>query len=113
MFNNLGVAQSRRNEAQTLENLKKALDGDSADPDYHFNLGYALWKRGQFDAAASSFRASLDRKPADAEATLMLGRCLSKNGPRPGDPKSDGLERLKLNYEENAYRQLQAELGVK
>jgi tetratricopeptide (TPR) repeat protein len=113
VFNNLGVAQSRRNEAQTLDSLKKALDGDSADPDYHFNLGYALWKRGQFDAAASSFRAALDRKPADAEATLMLGRCLSKNGPRPGDPKSDGLERLKLNYEENAYRQLQAELGVK
>lgn len=98
VFNNLGAAQSRRNEPGALENFNKALEGDSADPDYHFNLGYALWKRGQWDAAANSFRAALIRKPNDAEATTMLGRCLSKSAPRPGDPRSDGLERLKLNF---------------
>jgi Flp pilus assembly protein TadD len=107
------VAQSRRNEPQTLENLGKAVQGDSADPDYHFNLGYALWKRGQFESAAASFRAALDRNPGDTDATVLLGRCLNRSGPRTGDPKNDGLERLKLNYEETAYRQLQAELGVK
>lgn len=113
VFNNLGVAQSRRNQPETLESLKKAIEGDAADPDYHFNLGYALWKRGRFDEAAESFRASLARNPADTDATVMLGRCLKKSGPRAGDPKNEGLERLKLNYEETAYRQLQAELGVK
>ena len=113
VFNNLGAAQSRLNEPQTLENLRKALEGDDADPDYYFNIGYALWKRGQFDDAAESFRAALARKPNDPDSTLMLGRCLSKSAPRPGDPRSDGLERLKLNYEETAYRQLKAELGVK
>src|SRR6185295_5175069 len=69
VFNNLGAAQSRQNEAETLESFGKALDGDSADPDYHFNLGYALWKRGKFDAAADSFRAALAREPSDTEAT--------------------------------------------
>lgn len=113
VFNNLGAAQSRRNEPQTVANFRKALDGDAADPDYHFNLGYALWKRGQFEAAAESFRAALDRNPGDSDATTMLGRCLNRSGPRPGDPKNDGLERIKLNYEETAYRQLKAELGVK
>ena len=113
VLNNLAAAQSRRNEMEALDNFKKALEGDSADPDYHFNLGYALWKRGRFDDAAESFRAAAARKPNDTEATTMLGRCLSKSPPRPGDPKSDGLERLKLNYEESAYRQLKAELGVK
>jgi tetratricopeptide (TPR) repeat protein len=113
VFNNLGAAQSRRDAPQTIENFKKALDGDDSDPDYHFNIGYALWKRGQFEAAAESFRASLDRKPNDADATLMLGRCLNKSAPRPNDPKRDGLERLKLNFEETAYRQLKAELGAK
>ena len=68
---------------------------------------------GQIEAATESFRATLARNPNDAEATVMLGRCLSKSAPRPGDPRSDGQERLKLNYEETAYRQLQAELGVK
>jgi tetratricopeptide (TPR) repeat protein len=113
VFNNLGAAQSRGDSPQTLESFKKALDGDDSDPDYHFNIGYALWKRGQFEKAAESFRASLDRKPNDPDATLMLGRCLSKSAPRPNDPKRDGLERLKLNFEETAYRQLKAELGVK
>jgi len=113
VYNNMGAAQSRRNAPEALETFKKALEGDSADPDYHFNLGYALWKRGQWEEAADSFRAALTRKPSDTEATTMLGRCLSKNGPRPGDPRSDGLERLKLDFEETAYRQLKAELGVK
>jgi Flp pilus assembly protein TadD len=113
VVNNLGAAQSRRNEPETIENFKKALEGDSGDPDYHFNLGYALWKRGRFDDAAQSFRAAVARKPTDTEATTMLGRCLNKSAPRPGDPRSDGLERLKLTFEESAYRQLKAELGVK
>ncbi len=113
VFNDLGAAQSRQNEPQTIENFQKALEGDTTDPDYHFNLGYALWKRGQFDSAVNSFRAALDRRPGDIDATVMLGRCLSRSGARPGDPKNDGLERLKLNYEETAYRQLKAELGAK
>jgi tetratricopeptide (TPR) repeat protein len=113
VFNNLAAAQSRQNDPLTMVNFQKALDGDSADPDYHFNLGYALWKRGQFETAAEFFRATLARDPGDADATALLGRCLQSSGPRPGDPKNDGLERLKLNYEETAYRQLKAELGAK
>jgi tetratricopeptide (TPR) repeat protein len=113
VYNNLGAAQSRRNSPETLESFKKALEGDSADPDYHFNLGYALWKRGKWDDAADSFRAALTRKPSDTEATTMLGRCLNKSLPRPGDPRTGGLERLKLNFEETAYRQLKAELETK
>jgi len=53
------------------------------------------------------------RNPDDAEATLMLGRALKQEGPRPGDPRTQAHERLKTNYEETAYRQLQAELGAK
>ena len=42
VLNNLGAAQSRLNQPAAIENFKKALEGDSADPDYHFNVGYAL-----------------------------------------------------------------------
>ena len=55
----------------------------------------------------------LVRNSADAEATALLGRALKSEGPRPGDTKPDGKARLKSNYEEAAYRQLQAELGIK
>jgi tetratricopeptide (TPR) repeat protein len=111
VVNDLGAAQSRLRSSTALDSFRRASEGDSLDPDYRFNVGYALWKRGDFTAAAESFRALLDRSPDDAEAVLFLGRCLKKDGPRPGDPKSEGRERLKFNFEETAYRQLKAELS--
>ena len=113
VWNDLGAVQLRLRSPSALDNFRHALDGDSTDPDYHFNLGYALWQRGDFDKAAEIFRALLDRNPDDAEAVLFLGRCLKKDGPRAGDPRSEGRERLKLNFEETAYRQLKAELESK
>ncbi|MEO8660706.1 MAG: tetratricopeptide repeat protein [Bryobacteraceae bacterium] len=108
VLNNLGAAQSRRNAPESVENLERALEGDPSDPDYHFNVGYALWKQGKFDQAADRFRAVLERTPDDEEATIFLGRCLKKAGPRPNDPRSEGRERLKLAYQESAWWQLKA-----
>jgi tetratricopeptide (TPR) repeat protein len=107
VFNNLGAAQSRRHLPEALASFERALEGDAADPDYHFNRGYALWKLNRFEDAATSFRAALERDPEDAEATLMLGRALKRSGPALGEA---GLERIKLNYQEGAYRQLKAAL---
>ncbi len=110
VWNNLGAAQSRLGIGAAAENFRKALEGDDADPDYHFNLGYVLWKNGEFDAAVASFRAALERNPEDAEATSFLGRALRKDPARQGDSRTQGRERLKTNYEETAYRQLKAAL---
>ena len=93
-----------------MDSFKKALEGDPSDPTYHFNLGYALWKQGNFAAAADSFRAALDRDPQDATAITMLGRCLKQSGPSDSGVQSEGSERLKTNYEESAYWQLKAVL---
>lgn len=114
VYNNLGAAQNRLNDtAGALANFQKALDGDNSDPDYHFNVGYAYWKAGKFTEAVASLRSVVERNPTDTEATALLGRALKKDGPRPGDPRSEGRERLKTNYDEAAYRQLQAELQAK
>jgi len=113
VYNNLGAALSRKNDPAAADNFKKALDGDGTDPDYWFNLGYALWKQGRFELAAANFRAVLDRSPGDTEATIMLGRCIKTDGPRAGDPRSEGRERIKTTFEDSAYRQLQAELKTK
>ena len=67
-------------------------------------------RTGSFAAAAERFRAVLDRDPADAQAALLLARCEKQSGPRPGDSQTEGLERLKINYEESAYWQLKAVL---
>ena len=110
VYNNLGAAESRRNLSDALENFKKALDGDNSDTSYLFNMGYALWKRGDFAAAAERFRTVIDRDPSDTNAAMMLTRCLQKSGPRASDTRTEGLERLKTNYEESQYWQLKAVL---
>jgi len=111
VFNNLGAAEVRLNHyEEAISSFQKALEGDSADPDYHFNLAYTEWRAGQFQAAADSFRAVLDRAPDDEEATLMLDRSLKSEGARPGEPRLEDRVRVKTNYDEEAYRQLQAEL---
>lgn len=110
VFNNLAASLSRRNDASAAGVFLKALEGDEGDPDYWFNYGYALWKLGQYSKAADEFRAALQRSPEDAEATSFLGRALHNDPYRPGDPKTDGRERIKTLFEDSAYRQLQAEL---
>ena len=100
LWNNLGAAQARLNQPQAIDSFKKALETDTGDSDYHFNVGYTLWKRGEFETAANHFRAVLDRARDDQDAIQLLGRCLKKSGPRTGDWRSEGLERLKESYEE-------------
>jgi tetratricopeptide (TPR) repeat protein len=113
VFNNLGAAESRANLSQaSIDDFHRALAGDQNDPVYRFNLGYALWKKGDFAAAAESFRALLDLAPDDSSVPLLLARCLKKQGPRASqDPRLDNLERLKTNFEERAYMQLKSLLA--
>jgi len=106
VFNNLGAAQSRRNLPAALDNFKKALSQDQSDPVYYFNVGYALWKQGDFPGALENFQSLLARDPQDAEAPVFIERCRRRSGPQPGDTQTEGRERLKTNFEENAYLQL-------
>src|SRR5579872_1024411 len=46
VINDLGASQLRLRSPSAIENFRRALDGDSSDPDYYFNLGYALWRSG-------------------------------------------------------------------
>jgi Flp pilus assembly protein TadD len=108
VLNNLGITQLRLNLPEAAENLRRALEGDDKDPTYHFNLGLALLLRGAFAEAADQFRSTLDRDPRDQEATKLLGRCLRPQGGVPTREELFGSERLKLEYEEAAYRQLKA-----
>jgi tetratricopeptide (TPR) repeat protein len=114
VYNNLGAAEARLgNAAGAIASFQKAIEGDGSDPDYRYNVGYILWKSGKFADAVTNLRAALQRNPDDSEATTLLGRALQKAGPRPAESRWEARERIKTNYEETAYRQLQAELGAK
>lgn len=95
VVNNVGAVELALDMPEALAHFRAALEKDPADPDYHFNVAYALWRKGEFDAAAHEFRAVLDRVNDDQDAILLLGRCLKKSGPRQGDLRTEGLERLK------------------
>ena len=113
VWNNLAAAQLRRNLPEALTNFQKALEGDPADPDYHFNVGLALYKQGKTEEAAASFRSALDRNPEDADARTMLERCEAPAAARRRAAQLTVPERLKYNYEESAYLQLKAVLEPK
>ena len=108
VFNDLGAAQCRKNRPEALGNFRKALEGDESDPDYWFNVGYALWKSGKPQEAAPNFQSVLDRSPDDAEAQALLARCRRGESPQTGEFLSG--ERIKKTFEEAAFLQLQAEL---
>lgn len=114
VYNDLGAAESRRNLPQAIDDLRKAIEGDPRDPVYQFNLGYALFKKGDFAGASEHFRFVTEHDPGDATAATLAARCEKKQGLKPGiDARLINLERLKTNYEERAYWQLKAMLDPK
>jgi tetratricopeptide (TPR) repeat protein len=113
VWNNLGAALSRKNAPEALDAFQRALEGDANDPDYHFNVGYALYKRGDMEGAAKRFREVLDRTPEDTEAITMLGRALRSASTPGNEIHPEPVERLKRRYEESAYLQLKAVLESK
>jgi tetratricopeptide (TPR) repeat protein len=114
VYNDLGAAESRKNLPQAVDDFRKASEDDPNDTDYRFNLGYALWKKGDFAGAAEQFNAILTRNVEDPWATLLAARCAKKQAVNPAaDVRLLGLERLKTNYQERAYRQLKTMLEPK
>lgn len=107
VLNNLGAVLLRLNDPGALEVLRAAAEANPSDPDIAFNLGYALWRAGQFEEAAAALRRSLEGGE-DATATILLGRCLQRQGPRPGEIRLEGRERIKTDYREDAWLALRS-----
>lgn len=104
VVNNLGAVELALEMPEALGHFKAALDREPSDPDYHFNVAYALWRTGEFEAAAQKFRAVLDRVNDDQDAILLLGRSLKRSGPRQGEVRTEGLERLKEELDLSEFR---------
>jgi tetratricopeptide (TPR) repeat protein len=117
VLNNIGVAESRRGRRDAAEYFQKAVHADPADPDYHFNLAVALYRKGDLAGAQRQLRETLSRRPNDAEAR-QLSESLTAATPAPAggnaaahSPASAALlTRIKTNYDESSYRQLAIEV---
>jgi tetratricopeptide (TPR) repeat protein len=114
VYNNLGVVASRRGQKKATEYFQRAIENDPSDPDYHFNMGVTLSQAGDRAGAARELRTTLDHRPNDAEAKMMLD---SLTPPAAGSivPSSSTTkapaERIKRNYEEDSFRQMTTQMG--
>ena len=125
VYNNLGVVDARRGKrAAAVEYFSKALKADPNDADYQFNLAVALFKNGDNSGAARQLRDELQRRPSDGEAKSLLD-LISRGVTAPATPGAPSAtssallpaaqpripsERIKRNYDETSYRQLEMEI---
>ena len=119
VYNNLGVVDARRGRhAAATDYFSKAVAADPSDPDYRFNYALALFKGGDSTAAVRQLREELQHRPTDAEARSLLeminrgvtppsSATLTNTANQPRIP----IERIKRNYDETSYRQLQMEIN--
>jgi tetratricopeptide (TPR) repeat protein/TolB-like protein len=119
VYNNLGVVAARKGKRSELDYFRKSVDADPSDPDYHFNLGVALYKAGDSAAAVRQLRETLNLRPDDTEARSFL-ESITANGvarlqaTQQSSAAENGarapLERIKRNYDESSLQQLALEI---
>lgn len=123
IYNNLGVVEARRgHRAAAVDYFSKAVKADPYDADYRFNLAVALFKSGDSASASRQLREELQERPTDGEAKNLLDM-ITRGVPPPvvtAAPAGNSLlpttqarlplERIKRNYDEASYRQLQLEI---
>jgi tetratricopeptide (TPR) repeat protein len=113
VYNDLGVVRAHKGEKQAVADFEKAIENDPSDADFHFNLGVALARAGDKAGATRELRVALEGRPEDAEAKALLDS-LSDNSAAPsngGSAVKFPAERLKRNYQENAFRQMTTQIA--
>ncbi len=113
VYNNLGVAQARRGRPGAADQFQRSNDTNPGDSDYSFNLAVALYRKGDSAGATRALRETLAANPSDAEARSLMEALVSASDPKfatTAAPPKMPLERIKRNYDEDAFRQIAAQL---
>src|SRR5208282_2600227 len=110
VFNNLGAAESRLNQPGAVQEFRRAFEGDGNDAVYLFNLGLALYKAGKYEEAAGYLRGVLDREPDNRDAQFLLERSELNQPFAAQSSRPAPAERLKVNFDETAFKVLKAML---
>jgi tetratricopeptide (TPR) repeat protein len=113
VYNNLGVVASRRSQKNAADYFERAIQNDPSDADYHFNMAVTLAQTGDRSGAARELHADLEHRPNDAEAkTLLESLTAPAGGVVPASATARiSTERIKRNYEEDAFRQMTMQMG--
>ncbi len=105
VYNNLGVVAGRLGDRKLAGSyFQKAVQADSSDADYHFNLAVALYQEGDRQNATRELKECMRVRPGDTEAHSLLD--VFSDASKPAAQARTSLERVKSNYDENSFRQL-------
>jgi tetratricopeptide (TPR) repeat protein len=131
VFSNLGIALSLKGSNESARDaLQKSIDGDPNEADFHFNLGYHLWRSGDFSGALANLNRVIATSEADADAYYLIYKCdqaLGKVGEaaealslaKQTSQKIEGWEnrkqipdlfRVQSNFDQTTFRQLQVQI---
>ena len=113
VYNNLGVVAARRGQKRAAEDFERAIQNDPSDPDYHFNLAITLARAGDREGAARELRTTLEHRPNDVDAKTLLESLTAVSGSIVSASSTTNIEveRIKRNYEEDAFRQMTTQMG--
>jgi len=79
VYNNLGIALARQERPEALQYFEKAVQNDSNDRDFLFNLGYAYWKRGNCEQAIPHLQKAIRTASPPAWRVVYI-QCLRQAG---------------------------------
>lgn len=106
VYNNLGAVDAHIDRKMAAQYFQKAIDADTGDPDYHFNLAIELYRAGDLAGASRQLRETLSLKAADAAAKSLLDGITSESGTPNRAGQKIPAERIRANYDESSFRQL-------
>ncbi|MCS6884477.1 MAG: tetratricopeptide repeat protein [Acidobacteriota bacterium] len=78
VYNNLALAELRQGNLEEAIRLLGLAVQMQPDSDTLFNYGYALWRAGQYQAAANQFNKLVRINPNDGQALYFLAKSLQK-----------------------------------
>ena len=94
--------------ADAIPEWRRALEGDPADGQAHFNLGYSLRQTGDLPGALVEYRAACDLRPDDPVAFANFALALAQDG-KPDEAIVNYRKSLALNAANAA---VEADLGT-
>jgi tetratricopeptide (TPR) repeat protein len=113
VVNNQGVASSRQGH-DAVPLFQRASNADPNDPDYHYNLAVALFRRGDITGAQREVDRTLTLRPGDQEAAELKASISAGHVAVPPENRTadadvssafDPLERIRRTYSEASFRQ--------